>query len=46
MLGLENAMTGRHERLENTMTGRFDRLDSKLDQALAILPVPRKRKRQ
>jgi len=45
LLGLEDAMAGRHEQLENTMTGRFDLLDSKLDQVLAILPMPRRRKR-
>ncbi len=39
---LEKAMTGRLLGLENTMTGRFDRLERKLDQVLAILPTPRK----
>ena len=30
--------------VEKTMTGRFDRLERKLDQVLALLPVPRRRK--
>jgi hypothetical protein len=46
LLELETAMTGRHEGLEKAMTGRFDSLESKLDQVLAILPIPRKRNRQ